>query len=135
MAAMTKQDAVELANDVRAAVAEILASRGYAQPTMKVVYGDSFKITFETTTVDLGDNGVNLASREAANYKDLADYPTAIFGKLDPDAIGKVYKWQGRDVVFLGYNPRAKKYPFVIRELDSGAMFKASEQFSRLLEL
>lgn len=101
-----RQTALTVAKEVEAAVAAIFAAHGLAKPKVKTTYGDYLKIALESSPVVKGDNGVNMASPEALNWKRYH----AVYD-LPENGLGAKFTSQGKEFVVTGLTPSRPKYP------------------------
>ena len=86
MTGFTKHDCSAIRADMQAALADVYAKHGIdpdARITMR--YGATLKITIEAARLVEGDNGVNVASKEATDWVSYC----APWNGYDPDAIGR----------------------------------------------
>ena len=123
MTGFTKHDCSAIRADMQAALADVYAKHGIdpdARITMR--YGATLKITIEAARLVEGDNGVNVASKEATDWVSYC----APWNGYDPDAIGREVVMRGETWVFVGANWRASKYPLLFRKAD-GRVFKFGE--------
>jgi hypothetical protein len=110
---VTKQQAQSLTKEIQEAVAAILAKHGLADPKVKTTYGDYYKFTLEASPENIGDNGVNMSSKEAVAYTkfhNAYDLPSGL--------LGKQIVVKGETVTFIGIATTRKKYPYAFRKSD-----------------
>jgi len=126
-----------VAGEARAALAEVFRSHGLDPEGFKLrtTYGGTLKMTVEVGELVAGENGVNLGSAEAIAWQRYAKWETHDGKRLDPDALGRTVEISGRPMVFVGYNPRARKMPFLFRDPMAGKTFKVGEYAARYLTL
>jgi len=111
--------AIRVAEELRAAAAEIFARHGLdTNVRTKTKYGDSLDITLSTAKLVVED-GVNVASAEALAFKRYA----AIDG-VDPEALGKTFVSRGETYRLTGYLPRGQRFKFSARREIDGKNFK-----------
>ena len=113
---ITKETALELTNEINAAIAAIFEKRGMDTPKVKTSYGAYYKLTIESTPVNLDDNGINLNDEYAQSYTLFA----RSYG-LDEGLLGKTFTVPGKgDYIFLGVAIRRPKYPIVVKNVSDG---------------
>lgn len=92
--------------EVEAAVAAVFAAHGLAKPKVRCTFGDSLKITLESSPDVKDDNGINIASPEALAYRRYhASY------ELPANGLGTKFVSQGKEFVVTGLSPNRPKYP------------------------
>lgn len=112
---ITRGVALEVTNEIKAAVDEIFARRGLAAPKLKTTYGDSlYKLAIETTPEVLNESGVNLKSKEADYYTKFgfSDYCNGKSVTLTAP-LGTQFESRGETYVFAGIAASRSKYPIV----------------------
>ena len=132
-----RERARTVADDARSALAEVFRSHGLDPEGFKLrtTYGGTLKMTVEVGELVVGENGVNLGSAEALAWKKHAAWASHAGERLDPEAIGRTVEISGRPMVFVGYNPRARKMPLLFRDPVAGKTFKVGEYAARHLTL
>lgn len=98
--------AVTVIKEVEAAVAAVFAAHGLAKPKVRGSYGDSLKITLESSPDVKDDNGINVASPEALAYQ---RYHAAY--ELPSNGLGVKFVSQGKEFVVTGLAPNRPKFP------------------------
>lgn len=101
-----RHTAVTVIKEVEAAVAAIFAAHGLAKPKVRGSYGDSLKVTLESSPDVKDDNGVNIASPEALAYQ---RYHAAY--ELPANGLGIKFVSQGKEFVVTGLSPNRPKFP------------------------
>ena len=119
---MTRNEAKEYQTALTKAVNEVAATFGYpeAKPS-GCRFGDSlFNVKFEW---DLPDASGTIVTKEASIYKHYA----GLYG-LPLDAVENetVFDTFTGNIKFIGANSRAKKYPFIYKNLANGKSYKCS---------
>ena len=124
---MTRNEAKAYQIALAKAVNEVATTFGYpaAKPSSCRFGGCSFNIKFEW---DLPDASGTVITKEASAYKLYAD----IYG-LPMDAVENetVFDTYTGKIKFTGANSRAKKYPFIYKNLANGKSYKCSASQAR----
>ena len=118
---ITRGVAIEVTNEIKAAIDEIFARRGFAAPTLKTTYGDSlYKLAIETTPEVLNESGINLKSKEALHYTryGFTDYDGATPINLTAP-LGTRFTSKGETYAFAGIAASRSKYPIVGINVDT----------------
>jgi len=118
---ITRGIALEVTNEIKAAIDEIFARRGFAAPTLKTTYGDSlYKLAIETTPEVLNESGINLKSKEAEYYTKFGytDYDGGKYTKLTAP-LGTQFTSRGETYAFAGIAASRSKYPVVGINVDT----------------
>lgn len=118
---ITRGVALEVTNEIKAAIDEIFARRGFAAPTLKTTYGDSlYKLAIETTPEVLNESGINLKSKEALHYTryGFTDYDGATPINLTAP-LGTRFTSKGETYAFAGIAASRSKYPIVGINVDT----------------
>lgn len=118
---ITRGVALEVTNEIKAAIDEIFARHGFAAPTLKTTYGDSlYKLAIETTPEVLNESGINLKSKEALYYTrfGFTDYHGAIPTNLTAP-LGTRFTSRGETYAFAGIAASRSKYPVVGINVDT----------------
>ena len=118
---ITRGIALEVTNEIKAAIDEIFARRGFAAPKLKTTYGDSlYKLAIETTPEVLNESGINLKSKEALYYTryGFTDYDGATPIKLTAP-LGTRFTSKGETYAFAGIAASRSKYPIVGINVDT----------------
>ena len=126
----TRQQAIDISNEIKAATDTILAAHGLVARQPKTSYGDNvYKITIEASLETLNTNGVNLASTEATDFIAMAGY----HGITDPRVcFDDTIDIGGKTYTLIGYNSRARKRPFVMKEQVTGKTYVFADNIARL---
>lgn len=116
---ITREQAAAIDREIDAAVEAILTKHGLQRGKRRSQYGSHYRYTVEAVAVVTGDNGVNMASKEAQAWMGNAPY----LGFADPAAaLGKTFTSNGHTYTLMGYRPRAHKRP-VVAQNAHGNMF------------
>jgi hypothetical protein len=106
--------------EIDAAVTTILTQHGLVKGKRNARYGDIFKYSVEASPLIVGDNGVNLGSKEAQDFIALG----RSLGFTDPEAaLGATFTSSGVEYVFEGYRVNAPKRPILGRRVSDGRSF------------
>jgi hypothetical protein len=132
-----RETAKAVAEDMRSALEHVFRTHGLDSEGFKLrtTYGGTLKFTLEVGELVAGENGVNLGSAEALAWKKHAAWASYAGERLDPEALGRTVEISGRPMVFVGYNPRARKMPFLFRDPVADKTFKVGEYAARHLTL
>lgn len=129
MGNFTRQEAVKLAEEMREAVKPVLAKHGLTLGGGHTTYGTDVRVRLDVVKVEL-ENGVNVATPEAANWKQMARY----YG-LPEDGLGKTFRNGGHTFTVTGLNTRRGRYP-VLATREDGKQFKfPTETVAALLKV
>jgi len=104
-----KHTAIEIADELRTAAAEIYARYGLATPKIKTTYGSVLRISVESTKLERGEGGVNLQSEEAQYYTRYGF--NTLSGEKLTAPLGTRFSSSGKDYVFAGIAARRRKFP------------------------
>lgn len=123
---ISSAQAKSITAEIKKAVEGILAEHGLAADRVSSKYGSLYEFKIQATREVAGKNGVNLSSVEAQAWVQYASWR---YGFEDPaDALGAVVNVQGRDMIFNGYNPRARKMPIMLTDAATGKQYKYTEK-------
>lgn len=123
---VSKEVARAVTEELEAAAEKIFAKHGLVRGKMSTKYGVSYSLTIAAEALELGDNGVNVSSREAQDYTAFA----ASY-ELPQGLLGKVFKINGVDYAFAGIATSRRKYPIYMKNLESGKMVFFQEGVKR----
>lgn len=108
---VTKPQAQAVTAEIMQAVEAILAKHGLDKPSgVRSTYGDQYKLTITTSSVELNDDGINTASAEAIAYERYA----FSYG-LHDGLLGTKFMVRGEEWTFLGIATKRSKYPIMAR--------------------
>ena len=119
---VSKETAQAVASELDKAVRDILAKHGLQAGKTSMGYGEWFDFKITATSLELGLNGVNLATREATYYKKFGY--TAYLGG-DNDFTGTELtavlgtRFQG-DYFFAGIDSKKRKNPVMAIDRKTG---------------
>jgi hypothetical protein len=101
---ITKNQAQLIIDELEPLLQAAMAKHGLDKPKLKWNYGDYFGLKLEASSVELGDNGVNLASAEAQYF--------TRFGYRGVTApLGTMFENKGTKYSFIGIASKRSKYP------------------------
>ena len=121
MERMTKSEARKIMADLELAAAHVLEKHGMVVGKVSGKYGDSFSFTVTANKPEMNDNGIDGNTTEARTFLDFAWE----YGITDPQAaLGATFNQNGKTMQMVGLNLRARKFPFVVREVATGKTFK-----------
>ena len=112
---VNKATAVEISKEIEEAAEKIFAKHGLQKRKLKTGYGDSYSISIEAEAVSTGENGVNVASKEARGYELFA----SSYG-LPSGILGKKFEVNGVEYAFAGIATSRPKYPIYALNLMTG---------------
>jgi hypothetical protein len=133
---VSKETAQAVASEIDKAVRDILAKHGLESGKTSMGYGEWFDFKITATAVELGLNGVNLASKEATYYTKFG-YTAYLGGDIVSDTgtpltavLGT--RFQG-DYFFAGIDAKKRKNPIVAIDRKTGkTVFFAENIIPRL---
>lgn len=132
---ITRGIALEVTNEIKAAIDEIFTRRGLAAPKLKTTYGDNlYKLAIETTPEVRDASGINLKSKEAEHYTKFGytDYAGGKCTKLTA-ALGTRFTSKGETFTFAGIAASRSKYPIVGINVDTNeTMFFTTAAIGRI---
>jgi hypothetical protein len=119
---VSKAQAEKISQEIKKAVEEILAANGLSAPTIRSKYGEWYEIKITASAVEVGENGVNLASPEATYFTKFgwSSFDGGRPVELTAPLGTKFANSQG-EYAFAGIDPKKKKNPIVARRLSDGA--------------
>lgn len=125
---ISKEVANVVSAEIDKAVREILANHGLLAGKTTIGCGEWFDYKIVATAIDLGPNGVNLASREANYYKKFGY--TAYAGEDDFTGVeltaplGTAFtSSSGKVMAFSGVDAKKRKTPIMAIEISTGKTF------------
>lgn len=94
---ISRDVATTVVNELRTEIEAVFARHGLATPTIRTRYGDGLKITIEGAPLNLGESGVNLASKEALAYERYHNVYNLVAGALGIEFVvgGVAYRFDG----------------------------------------
>ncbi|NBS92184.1 MAG: hypothetical protein EBS91_00160 [Betaproteobacteria bacterium] len=107
-----------ITEEILAAAKAVLAKHGLELSKSRAGYGDIYSLKVEANAVARGENGVNMASEYAVDYKRFA----ASYG-LKPDLLGKKFTSRGTEYAFAGIASSRRKYPIAALNLVEDKMY------------
>lgn len=115
MTAVSRLLAEEITNELEKAAVAIFAKHGLERCKVSTKYGQLYSLKIEAQPVEIGPNGVNLASVEARDYirfGSMYDLPEGL--------LGKTFSVNGKEYAFAGVAASRSKYPIYLREVATG---------------
>lgn len=112
---VSREDAREISEEIKAAVEEILGRHGMEVTKLTTNYGDRYGFKVEASNVVRGEGGVNLESPYAKAYERLHSK----YG-LNAGLLGKRFVSRGRAYTFSGIATSRSKYPIAAISEDDG---------------
>jgi hypothetical protein len=112
---VSKSEAQEITAEIQAALAGIFAKHNLQARPSRTGFGDLYSYKIEAVTVRTGRNGVNLNSKEAVFFRDMAPY----LGLAQSD-LGAVFTAAGKQWVLIGGRDSAK-FPILAINQQTGA--------------
>jgi len=130
---ISKQQCREISEAIESQVAAILEEHGLAiEPnSTRSKYGEGYEIKIVASTVRTNDRGINLDSTDAKAF--IRNAWLHNIGDAEAD-LGIVYQDNdGTEWQMVGYNPRAPKFPFIIKNMQTGRLHKGTEGHAKYL--
>ena len=120
---ISKETGQAVAAEIDKAVRDILAKHGLEAGRTTTGHGEWFEYKVTAVAVTLGDNGVNLSSKEATYYSKFGY--TAYAGDNDFTGVELTAplgtRFQG-DYAFAGIDAKKRKFPIIAIDLKTGKM-------------
>lgn len=114
MTQISKAKAQLIIDELEPILKAAMAKHGLDVPKLKWNYGDYFGLKLEAASVELGDNGVNMASPEAQYFTRFGfDGVTA--------PLGTTFTNKGSVYAFIGIAAKRSKYPIAVVNQETGA--------------
>lgn len=134
---VSKEQGQKLAQEIKQAVEEILKREGLSLETTNLGYGEWFEFKVKAVSVELGLNGVNLASPEAIYYTKFGftSYLPGAIGDSERKLIaplGTQIQVNGQTLTFAGIASKKRKFPIAMRN-EAGEMVGLTEHAVALL--
>lgn len=134
---VSKEQGQKLAQEIKQAVEEILKREGLSLETTKLGYGEWFEYKIKAVSVELGPNGVNLASPEAIYYTKYG-FTAFIPGAIEESQqkltapLGTQIQVKGQTLTFAGIAPQRRKYPIAMLDQAGEMVFVSEAMVARL---
>ena len=112
---VSKEKAQEISREIEKAAIAIFAKHGLEKARISTKYGEMYSLKIDAQGVDMGLNGVNLASTEARDYTRFAS-----MYDLPEGLLGKAFEVNGKMYAFAGIATQRSKYPIYVREIATG---------------
>ena len=125
---VSKETAAQVAQEMKTAMEEILKRHNLDTQQVKWGHGDWFEWKITATAIELGPNGVNLATPEAQYYTKFGfsayqEGPIQ-FCKTELTApLGTEIQVQGQTLYFAGIAPKRRKFPIAVINASGEMMF------------
>lgn len=137
---VSKEQGQKLAQEIKQAVEEILKREGLSLETTKLGYGEWFEYKIKAVSVELGPNGVNLASPEAIYYTKFGftahtydENATPAWSVQELTApLGTQIQVKGQTLSFAGIAPQRRKYPIAMLDQAGEMVFISEAMVARL---
>jgi len=124
---VSKETATQVAQEMKTAMEEILKRHNLDTQQVKWGHGDWFEWKITATAIELGPNGVNLATPEAQYYTKFgfSAYGQAPnFTQTELTApLGTEIQVQGQTLYFAGIAPKKRKFPIAVINASGEMMF------------
>jgi hypothetical protein len=131
--AVSKAQAKAVSDEIMSAIKPILDKHGLMLSKTASKYGIHYEIKIVAANVDLGKNGVNLASPEAREWV-LYSFQYGLTQTQAKDLLGEVIYTNAKvgDCVLVGYNGRKHKHPVIVKSLrDEKQYFVTTDQLRK----
>jgi len=115
MATIEKNKAIDITNEIKAAIDSIFKAHGMDTPQCKTTYGDFYKITIQASPLEAGPGGINLKSQEAQYYTrfGFSVYRAGDTVTLTAPLGTEFRNDKGEPYLFAGIAAKRTKYPIV----------------------
>lgn len=123
-----KAKAKVISEEIKQAVEAILAKHNLETTKISTGHGDWFEFKVQATAIQLGLNGVNLATKHALAYTKFGftSYANGEATELTAP-LGTKFTFRNAEYIFIGINGASKKNPIVIRSVVNGAEYGMPE--------
>lgn len=111
---------------VEAALADLAKDLGIVIKAGKINYSAD-NCTLQVTFANVGEGGVVL-SKEATDFKRMAK----LYG-LEPEDLGRTFKWGGKEFTITGLAARAARFPILGKDA-LGRTFKFPKQIAAFVQ-
>lgn len=119
---VSKAQAEKISQEIKQAVEAILAANGLSAPKIASKYGEWYEIKITASAVELGENGVNLASPEATYFTKFGWTSFSGSSPVELTApLGTKFSNGQGEYAFAGIDPKKRKNPIVALRLSDGA--------------
>jgi len=106
MKVFTEPEVLQMRDEMQKALDKIAKKYNAKGTVSKIKYSESVSISVEIARVQKTTAGEFILDKKAQAYLDRA--PSH---QLPKEALGRPFKYQGRNVIITGYNTRAPRYP------------------------
>jgi len=131
MEKVSKEVAQKVTTELHKDIEKVLAKHGLELSKVLTKYGDIFSVKVEAVAVEVGQNGVNLASLEAQTFLMSAKY----MGVKNPEKeLGSIVSFEGRQVIIKGLSPNARRNNVLVREIKTGRDYWVSKEVLKSLK-
>jgi hypothetical protein len=129
MTQVSKETAQAVAKEMDAAIRAILSKHGLEVGKTSMGYGEWFDFKVTAVAVSLGDNGVNLASKEATYFSKFGY--TAYDDNFNATELiaplGTKFTHLLKDYAFAGVDAKKRKTPIVALDIKAGKVVYFAE--------
>lgn len=134
---VSKETATQVAQEMKTAMEEILKRHNLDSQQVKWGHGDWFEFKITATAIELGPNGVNLATPEAQYYTKFGfsahqtgPIQSAVTELTAP--LGTEIQVQGQTLYFAGIAPKRRKFPIAVINASGEMMFLSEASVATL---
>lgn len=134
---VSKETAAQVAQEMKTAMEEILKRHNLDTQQVKWGHGDWFEFKITATAIELGPNGVNLATPEAQYYTKFGfsacqtgPIQSAVTELTAP--LGTEIQVQGQTLYFAGIAPKRRKFPIAVINASGEMMFLSEASVATL---
>ena len=125
---VTKAECQAISAEIAAAIKPILERHGLDITKTMSKYGDIYSIKVEANKVSRGENGVNMESEYANDYKRFG----SAYG-LNEGLLGKKFTSRGREFAFAGIATSRSKYPIAALNIVEDRVYFFTKDVARLV--
>lgn len=122
---ISRSQAQTVGTELTAAVTAVFEKHGMSVGKTSTRFGEYITFKVEGSLVSEGANGVNTATPEAQAWVRHRAWDYTF--ENPEEALGAVVLVGGREMVFAGFNVRARKMPMMLTEVATGKKYKHAE--------